>query len=153
MGYTVAAEDGATAIAAVRKNNPDVIILDVSLLAGDGFVVAERLENLISTAATPIIFITASEKPGLRERPMNPGVNKPLMPQHWPMPSNRSSRRATPGGRRPARCSGHGAAHPNRPTPFKRTVPCLHKSKHRQPLPGSFDTDGSPRAIQHSSGR
>jgi CheY-like chemotaxis protein len=75
MGYTVyAAKDAVSAISAVRKNNPDVIVLDVSLPAGDGFMVAERLQNLISTAATPIIFVTASEKPGLRERAMKVGA-------------------------------------------------------------------------------
>jgi CheY-like chemotaxis protein len=75
MGYTVyAAKDAVNAISAVRKNNPDVIVLDVSLPAGDGFVVAERLRNLISTAATPIIFVTASEKPDLRERAMKLGA-------------------------------------------------------------------------------
>ena len=84
MGYTVyAAKDAVNAISAVRKNNPDVIVLDVSLPAGDGFMVAERLQNLISTAATPIIFVTASEKPGLRERAMKVGsvvefLNKPF---------------------------------------------------------------------------
>ena len=75
MGYTVyAAKDAVNAISAVRKNNPDVIVLDVSLPAGDGFMVAERLQKLISTATTPIIFVTASEKPGLRERAMKAGA-------------------------------------------------------------------------------
>ena len=83
MGYTVyAAKDAVNAISAVRKNNPDVIVLDVSLPAGDGFMVAHRLQNLISTAATPIIFVTASEKPGLRERATKLGavgfLNKPF---------------------------------------------------------------------------
>jgi CheY-like chemotaxis protein len=75
MGYTVCtAKDAATAISVVRKTNPDVIVLDVSLPAGDGFLVAERLRTLISSAATPIIFVTASEKPGLRERAMKLGA-------------------------------------------------------------------------------
>src|SRR6202050_5554210 len=75
MGYTVyAAKDAVSAVSAVRKNNPDVIVLDVSLPAGDGFLVAERLQNLIISAATPIIFVTASEKPGLRERAMKLGA-------------------------------------------------------------------------------
>jgi putative two-component system response regulator len=75
MGYTVCtAKDGASAISVARKNNPDVIVLDVSLPAGDGFLVAERLQNLIVSAATPIIFVTASEKPGLRERAMKLGA-------------------------------------------------------------------------------
>jgi CheY-like chemotaxis protein len=83
MGYTVfVAKDAVNAISAVRQNNPDVIVLDVSLPAGDGFMVAERLHNLVSTSATPIIFITASEKPGLRERAMKLGavefLNKPF---------------------------------------------------------------------------
>jgi CheY-like chemotaxis protein len=83
MGYTVCtAKDAVNAISAVQKNNPDVIVLDVSLPAGDGFLVADRLRNLISTAPPPIIFITASEKPGLRERAMKLGavefLNKPF---------------------------------------------------------------------------
>ena len=75
MGYTVCtAKDAASAITVVRKTSPDVIVLDVSLPAGDGFLVAERLQNLITSAATPIIFVTASEKLGLRERAMKLGA-------------------------------------------------------------------------------
>src|ERR1700674_553110 len=75
MGYTVCtAKDAASAISVVRKTSPDVIVLDVSLPAGDGFLVAERLQALISYAVTPIIFVTASEKPGLRERAMKMGA-------------------------------------------------------------------------------
>ena len=75
MGYTVCtAKDAVNAISAVRKNNPDVVILDVSLPAGDGFLVAERLRNLIVSATTPIIFVTASEKAELRERAMKLGA-------------------------------------------------------------------------------
>jgi two-component system cell cycle response regulator len=75
MGYTVCtAKDAVNAISAVRKNNPDVVVLDVSLPAGDGFLVAERLRNLIVSATTPIIFVTASEKAELRERAMKLGA-------------------------------------------------------------------------------
>jgi CheY-like chemotaxis protein len=75
MGYTVCtAKDAANAISAVRKNSPDVVVLDVSLPAGDGFLVADRLRNLIVSATTPIIFITASEKLDLRERAMKLGA-------------------------------------------------------------------------------
>jgi len=69
MGYTVyTAKDAVSAVSAVRKNEPDVVVLDISLPAGDGFLVAERLQKLIGSAATPIIFITASDNPALRER-------------------------------------------------------------------------------------
>ena len=69
MGYIVhTAKDAVSALSAVRKNAPDVVVLDISLPAGDGFVVANRLQNLTGSAATPIIFITANENPVLRER-------------------------------------------------------------------------------------
>jgi two-component system cell cycle response regulator len=75
MGYTVCtAKDAVNAISAVRKNNPDVVVLDVSLPAGDGFLVAERLRNLIVSATTPIIFVTASEKAELRDRALKLGA-------------------------------------------------------------------------------
>jgi two-component system chemotaxis response regulator CheY len=69
MGYTVyTATDAVSAVSAFRKNGPDVVVLDISLPAGDGFLVADRLQNLVGSKATPIIFMTASEKPELRER-------------------------------------------------------------------------------------
>ncbi len=69
MGYSVvSAADAVTAVAQARKHSPDVVLLDINLPGGDGFVVAERLQRLIQTASTPIIFLTASKQPGLRER-------------------------------------------------------------------------------------
>jgi CheY-like chemotaxis protein len=75
MGYIVfTAKDAVSAVTAVRKNEPDVVVLDISLPAGDGFLVADRLQNMVGSAATPIIFITASENPALRERAMKLGA-------------------------------------------------------------------------------
>src|SRR6202030_4506531 len=75
MGYTVyTAKDAVSAISAVRKNEPDVVVLDISLPAGDGVLVSDRLQTLVGSAATPIIFMTASENPSLRERAMRQGA-------------------------------------------------------------------------------
>jgi len=75
MGYTVyTAKDAVNAVSAVIKNTPDVVVLDVALPAGDGFLVAERLRNLVASASTPIIFITASLNPSLRERAQSFGA-------------------------------------------------------------------------------
>jgi CheY-like chemotaxis protein len=75
MGYTVyTAEDAVNAVSAVRKNVPDVVVLDISLPAGDGFLVAERLQKLVGSAPTPIIFITASDNPALRARAQKLGA-------------------------------------------------------------------------------
>jgi len=74
MGYTVyTAKDAVNAVSAVRKNSPDVVVLDITLPAGDGFLVADRMQNLVESAATPIIFITASENPVLRARATQAG--------------------------------------------------------------------------------
>lgn len=69
MGYgVVCASDAVTAISQARKEPPDVVLLDINMPGGDGFIVAERLQQLVQTSTAPIIFITASKEPGLRER-------------------------------------------------------------------------------------
>jgi len=80
MGYTVyTAKDAVSAVSAVVKHKPDVVVLDISLPAGDGFLVSDRLQTLVGSAATPIIFMTASENPTLRERAMKLGAAAFLM--------------------------------------------------------------------------
>jgi CheY-like chemotaxis protein len=61
------APDALTGVEIAVKDPPDLVLLDISLPAGDGFTVAERIQSLIPRA-TPVIFITASKRPGLRER-------------------------------------------------------------------------------------
>ena len=69
MGYEVnTAADAVSAVSQARKCAPDVILIDINLPGGDGFVVAQRLKTLVQTSATPVIFITASKKAGLKER-------------------------------------------------------------------------------------
>ena len=68
-GYAVVtAPDAVHAMAQAVRHAPDVIVLDVNLPGGDGFLVAERLRAAAATATTPIVFVTASKKPGLHER-------------------------------------------------------------------------------------
>lgn len=75
MGYEVAsAADAVSAVAQARKCKPDVVLLDINLPGGDGFLVAERLQSLMQTSATPIIFITANKQEGLKKRAMEMGA-------------------------------------------------------------------------------
>jgi CheY-like chemotaxis protein len=62
----VAARDGLTAISTARKEQPDLILLDLGLPAGDGFVVLQRLGMLINTGTIPIIVV--SSRPPLDNR-------------------------------------------------------------------------------------
>ena len=75
MGYeVVTAMDAISAVGQARKCKPDVVLLDINLPGGDGFLVAQRLQGLMQTSATPIIFITASKQPGLKQRAKEMGA-------------------------------------------------------------------------------
>src|SRR5437764_12867534 len=59
-GYEVdVAPDALSGLEFAMRKPPDLVLLDISLPAGNGFGVAERLQSLLSTA-TPFIFLTAS---------------------------------------------------------------------------------------------
>jgi len=53
------AEDGYDALEKVRKNQPDVILLDVMMPGMDGFAVCEKLRSEPITAELPIIMLSA----------------------------------------------------------------------------------------------
>ena len=56
----MAAEDGATATAAVMREKPDLIILDFNMPAADGAKVHERIRgNAAYGFVIPVIFLTA----------------------------------------------------------------------------------------------
>lgn len=71
-GVTVA-PDAVTGVESAVRTEPDLVLLDISMPAGDGFTVAERIQTLIP-GETPMIFLTASRKPGLRERAQELGA-------------------------------------------------------------------------------
>jgi CheY-like chemotaxis protein len=74
-GYeTVAAFDAALAMGQALKSQPDLVLLDISMPGGNGFTVAERLQNSLVTAGTPFIFLTASKQPALRQKAMDLGA-------------------------------------------------------------------------------
>ncbi len=59
-GYeVVSAMDGLQATNVALREQPDLIILDIGMPAGDGHVVAKRLSQSIRTCSVPIIFLTA----------------------------------------------------------------------------------------------
>jgi CheY-like chemotaxis protein len=73
-GYiVVAAMDAVSAISTARKEKPDLVLLDLSLPAGDGFVVMERLKRMIPLAAIPVVILTARDQ-GCEERALSAGA-------------------------------------------------------------------------------
>jgi DNA-binding response OmpR family regulator len=61
-GYdTAIAVDGYTAIRVALDQHPDLVLLDLGLPAGDGFVVMKRMREHVSLIAVPVIIVTARD--------------------------------------------------------------------------------------------
>lgn len=59
QGYEIAhATHGVEAVNAIRKANPDVVLLDIRLPDIDGFEVCRRLRQIRRTRHLPVIFLT-----------------------------------------------------------------------------------------------
>jgi len=74
-GYQVIiAFDAVMALGMALKHRPDLVLLDISMPGGNGFMVAERLQNSTLTAGVPMMFLTASKQPGFKERAQELGA-------------------------------------------------------------------------------
>src|SRR4029077_20230961 len=71
---TAYATDGFSAMAMAQKEQPDLIILDIGLPAGDGFVVLERLQQNAKLSCVPVIVLTARDPQINKERAMKAGA-------------------------------------------------------------------------------
>jgi len=59
-GYDTAfAWDAVTALTVARKEEPDLIVLDLGLPGGDGYVVMSRLQSLPALSMVPIVVVSA----------------------------------------------------------------------------------------------
>jgi len=73
-GYeTSIAGDAISGVYSALSARPDLMLLDISMPAGNGFAVAERVGRQGDTKI-PIIFLTASKQPGFRERALELGA-------------------------------------------------------------------------------
>jgi CheY-like chemotaxis protein len=74
-GYDVLlAEDGISATAAAVTEQPDLMILDLGLPRGDGFVVMDRLQRNGRLSRIPVIVLTGRELAGNRDRALQAGA-------------------------------------------------------------------------------
>ena len=61
-GYRVfTTQDGYQALAIARREHPDVLILDISMPAGSGFSVRERIMAIDELSEVPVIFMTGHD--------------------------------------------------------------------------------------------
>ncbi len=69
------ATDGYTAVAAAQKERPALIILDLGLPVGDGFVVLDRLQAIDSLSSIPVIVLSARDPQANEERALKAGAS------------------------------------------------------------------------------
>lgn len=82
-GYdTIEARSGEEAIALVRAERPDLVLMDIQLPGMDGVAALRELRSLRETAATPVIAVTAFAMKDDRERLLASGfdgyIEKPI---------------------------------------------------------------------------
>jgi DNA-binding response OmpR family regulator len=71
---TCFASDALNSVAEAAKQRPDLVILDLGLPAGDGYVVIERLKRIPALAVIPIIVVSARDVRGNKDRAIAAGA-------------------------------------------------------------------------------
>ena len=71
---TLQAGDGYGAIAVAQKERPNLIILDLGLPAGDGYVVLERLQSNDALSDIPVIVLTARDPQSSEKKSLMAGA-------------------------------------------------------------------------------
>jgi two-component system cell cycle response regulator DivK len=82
-GYQmIEAIDGEEALEKAITENPDLILMDISIPKIDGYEVTRRLKSQVGFKDTPIIALTAHAMKGDREKAMEAGcegyISKPI---------------------------------------------------------------------------
>jgi two-component system KDP operon response regulator KdpE len=73
--YDIAtASDGYSAISSAQKERPDLIILDLGLPVGDGYVVLDRLQASNQLSGIPVIILTARDPQNNEDRALKAGA-------------------------------------------------------------------------------
>jgi CheY-like chemotaxis protein len=82
---TLTAGNGAEGVAAVTKDRPDLVVMDLQMPVMDGYEAAKLLKADPAVSAIPLVAVTAYAMVGDRERIMACGfdgyMTKPIDPQ------------------------------------------------------------------------
>jgi DNA-binding response OmpR family regulator len=71
----VVARDGVQAVGMVRRETPNLVLLDIGIPGGDGYVVLQRLKALSQHAVVPIIAVSARSADTDREKMLALGAD------------------------------------------------------------------------------
>ena len=79
---TVLAADSSAAISEAHRHQPDLIILDLGLPAGDGFVVLDRLRANTYLSVIPVIVVSGRDVRDNKDRALEAGA-KAFVQKPW----------------------------------------------------------------------
>jgi two-component system KDP operon response regulator KdpE len=79
---TFFAADSNAAVSEARKHLPDLIILDLGLPAGDGFIVLDRFLSNTNLSMIPVVVVTARDVQGNKDRALKAGA-KAFVQKPW----------------------------------------------------------------------
>ncbi len=71
----VLAVDGAEGVAMTKRELPDLVLMDMSLPVMNGWEATRAIRQDATTAAIPVVALTAHSMPGDREKAMEAGCN------------------------------------------------------------------------------
>lgn len=74
----VSAGDGLLGLRLAKEMQPDLIICDLNIPLLNGYGVLQRLQESLTTANIPFIFLTCENSPESRQRAMQLGANSYL---------------------------------------------------------------------------
>ena len=74
-GYdVVTANDAVAAVHKFRSEAPDLLILDIGLPGGGGFVVMQRIKKFLRGAPVPVVVVTARDPKEVEDRALLKGA-------------------------------------------------------------------------------
>lgn len=71
---TAFASDAIEALSVAKKEQPDLVLLDLGLPAGDGFIVMDRMKNIPALSCLPVIVVSARDPAGNKDRALSAGA-------------------------------------------------------------------------------
>ena len=81
---TLSAGSGSQGLSMARREQPDLIVLDLRLPDSDGFTICQELADSADTCAIPVIILSGMERPDIIRRSREAGcqyyVRKPYDP-------------------------------------------------------------------------
>jgi DNA-binding response OmpR family regulator len=74
-GYRVVlAGDAANGVQAAAREQPDLILLDIGMPGGNGFIVLDLLKSEAATARIPVIVLSGRDREGTEEKVLAMGA-------------------------------------------------------------------------------